>query len=193
MTPLNSNAHSVSQFQKVLFIDSRVPDLSAIVAAARPGVNIVVLHEHSSGLAQMVQALEGEQGLLSISVVSHGDAGLLLLGNGPLFAGDLPQHQAELQAIGAALAPGGDLLLYGCDVGAGPTSPRPPTARALPLWEAIGCWNPTPALLTLRPSSVALARRGLKAFCQLTTRPRLRQPRWAPARWSLTSAARPLT
>ncbi len=105
--------------REVVFIDSRVQDLHTILAALRPGVQAVVLNDHEDGAAQMARALQGEQSLASISVVSHGDAGVLLLGKEPLFAGNLAQHQADLQALGAALAPGGDLLLYGCNVGAG--------------------------------------------------------------------------
>ncbi|MDZ7863174.1 DUF4347 domain-containing protein [Acidovorax sp.] len=104
---------------QLVFIDSRVPDLQSIIAAAQPGVKVVVLNPAENGVAQMAKALQGEHGLSSISVVSHGDDGVLLLGNGPLHAGNLDQHQAELKAIGEALGPDGDLLLYGCDVGAG--------------------------------------------------------------------------
>lgn len=104
---------------QIVFIDSRVPDLQSIIAAAQPGVKVVVLSASESGVSQMAKALEGEHGLTSISVVSHGDKGVLLLGNGPLFTGNIEQHQTELQAIGAALGPDGDLQLYGCDVGAG--------------------------------------------------------------------------
>ncbi|WP_428001216.1 DUF4347 domain-containing protein [Acidovorax sp.] len=104
---------------QIVFIDSRVPDLQSIIAAAQPGVKVVVLNAAENGVAQMAKALQGEQGLTSISVVSHGDDGVLLLGNGPLHAGNLDQHQADLKAIGDALGPDGDLLLYGCDVGAG--------------------------------------------------------------------------
>ncbi|MDP4078933.1 DUF4347 domain-containing protein, partial [Acidovorax sp. A1169] len=104
---------------QIVFIDSRVPDLQSIIAAAQPGVKVVVLNPAENGVAQMAKALQGEQGLSSISVISHGDDGVLLLGNGPLHAGNLDQHQADLKAIGDALGSDGDLLLYGCDVGAG--------------------------------------------------------------------------
>ena len=112
-------AASTASVQEVLFIDSRVPDLQTIVAAVRPGVKVVVLQPDESGVVQMARVLQGEHGLTSVSVVSHGDEGVLLLGNGPLFGGNLQQYQAELKAIGAALTADGDLLLYGCDVGAG--------------------------------------------------------------------------
>lgn len=119
MTTDHTSAALPSPAQEVLFIDSRVPDLQAIMAAARPGVKVVILDPSESGVAQMAKALEGLHGLASISVVSHGDEGVLLLGNGPLFSGNLQQYEAELKTIGAALHPDGDLLLYGCDVGAG--------------------------------------------------------------------------
>ena len=68
--------------REVVFIDSRVQDLHTILAALRPGVQAVVLNDHEDGAAQMARALQGEQSLASISVVSHGDAGVLLLGKG---------------------------------------------------------------------------------------------------------------
>ncbi|MDP4078671.1 DUF4347 domain-containing protein [Acidovorax sp. A1169] len=117
MTSTLPNAETAAR--EIVFVDSRVPDLESIIGATRPGVKVVVLNSAESGVAQMAKALEGEHGLASISVVSHGDKGVLLLGNGPLFAGNLDQHQADLKAIGNALGPDGDLLLYGCDVGAG--------------------------------------------------------------------------
>ncbi|RYF10421.1 MAG: DUF4347 domain-containing protein, partial [Oxalobacteraceae bacterium] len=91
----------------------------AIVAAAEAGVKVVVLDPGQNGVQQMAQALQGMHDVDSISVVSHGDAGVLLLGNGPLFSGNLQDHSADLKAIGDALGTHGDLLLYGCDVGAG--------------------------------------------------------------------------
>lgn len=111
--------HTASPARSIVFVDSRVPDLQAILAATRPGVKVVILDPHENGVVQMARALEGEHGLASISVVSHGDEGVLLLGDGPLFNGNLEQYQTQLKAVGAALGADGDLLLYGCDVGAG--------------------------------------------------------------------------
>lgn len=102
-----------------LFVDSRVPDLQNIVDAAQEGVTVVVLDPAQDGVRQIAQAVEGKSGVASIGIVSHGAPGVLLLGSGPLFAGNLQAHAADLQAIGATLADTGDILLYGCDVGAG--------------------------------------------------------------------------
>ena len=104
---------------KFLFVDSRVPDLQAIVGAAEPGVRVVVLDAQHDGVHQMADALAGAHDVASIAVVSHGDQGLLLLGSGPLHAGNLDAHAADLKAIGAALREHGDIQLYGCDVAAG--------------------------------------------------------------------------
>lgn len=108
-----------SSATKVLFVDSRVPDYQAIVAAAAADVKVVILDADHDGVQQIADALEGMHNVASISIVSHGDSGLLLLGNTALHAGDMAQYQAELGKIGSAMQAGGEILLYGCDVGAG--------------------------------------------------------------------------
>ena len=119
VNPLAPTPAATGAPQEVLFIDSRVPDLQKFINAAAPGVKVVVLDAHQNGLDQMIAALQGVKNLQSISVISHGDEGVVLLGNGPLFAGNLEQNQAKLQTIGQSLAKGGDFLLYGCDIGRG--------------------------------------------------------------------------
>lgn len=108
-----------SSATKVLFVDSRVPDYQAIVAAAAADVKVVILDADHDGVQQIADALEGMHNVASISIVSHGDSGLLLLGNTALHAGDMAQYQAELGKIGSAMQAGGEILLYGCDVGTG--------------------------------------------------------------------------
>ena len=103
----------------VVFIDSRVPDIQTIMAAAAPGAHIVVLDPNWDGIQQMAETLSGMRDVASVSVVSHGNAGSLLLGSGSLSSSNLASHQAALQTIGQALGPQGDLLLYGCDIGEG--------------------------------------------------------------------------
>ena len=51
--------------------------------------------------------------------MSHGAEGELTLGSTTLTDGDHPAHADALADIGAALAPGGDLMLYVFDVGSG--------------------------------------------------------------------------
>uniref|UniRef100_UPI00378439D3 DUF4347 domain-containing protein n=1 Tax=Aquabacterium sp. TaxID=1872578 RepID=UPI00378439D3 len=56
------------QPQAVLFIDSRVPELQTLIAAAEPGVKVVVLEANQDGLHQMAQALSGLKDLSAVSV-----------------------------------------------------------------------------------------------------------------------------
>ena len=103
----------------VVFIDSRVPDYATIIAALPAGTEWVVLDAHSDGIQQIAAALAGRTDLDAIRLISHGSPGSLQLGTTVLTADNLADYAGELHAIGSALSETGDLLLYGCDVGAG--------------------------------------------------------------------------
>lgn len=103
------------------FVDSRVQDADVLLAGLSPDTLVVFLDPDRGGLAQMAAALKGVRGLSSIQVLSHGGAGNLVLGDTLLDQSNLGAHSAELAQIGAALAATGDILLFGCDVAAGPT------------------------------------------------------------------------
>ena len=55
----------------------------------------------------------------AISIISHGGEGAIRLGSTIVDSAVVSQAHAALATIGAALAPGGDILLYGCDTGEG--------------------------------------------------------------------------
>ncbi|HVK55087.1 MAG TPA: DUF4347 domain-containing protein, partial [Burkholderiales bacterium] len=111
-------ATSPTPVESVLIVDGRIPDYQQIVDSVEPGVMVLVLDSNQDGVKQIADALSGMRNIASISVVSHGDDGVLLLGNGPLFSGNLDRYTNELKTIGDALRPDGDILLYGCEVGA---------------------------------------------------------------------------
>ncbi|WP_296943590.1 Ig-like domain-containing protein [uncultured Massilia sp.] len=102
-----------------IFIDSRVPDWQALVDALPPGSTWRLIDAGADGLAQVAQALAGQHGVGAVHILSHGAAGSVQLGDAVLTAATLGAHAADLAAIGAALGPDGDILLYGCDAGAG--------------------------------------------------------------------------
>ncbi len=52
----------------------------------------------------------------AVSIVVDGANGELQLGNTLLSASNIASYQPQLAEIGAALKPGGNLLVYGCDV-----------------------------------------------------------------------------
>jgi hypothetical protein len=105
--------------QQVVFFESRVANYQVLQQGLAAGTDAVVLDGSGDGLAEMAAFLKGRQNLSAIHVVSHGAPGALELGGGALDEETLKADAADVRALGAALAPGGDLLLWGCDVAAG--------------------------------------------------------------------------
>ena len=105
---------------EIVFVDMRVAGYQAIVDAVAPGAQVVLIDGAQDGVHQMAQALQGRSDVAAIHVVSHGADGVLLVGAEALHAGNLADHAQDLATIGAALAPDGDIQLWGCDIAAGP-------------------------------------------------------------------------
>ena len=104
--------------QQIVFIDGGVAGAATLAAGVQPGVRVVVLNPAGDELQQIAATLDsfapGSVG--AISIVAHGNDGALVLGNEVLSTATLAEHATALAAIGTALAPGGVLQLYGCDV-----------------------------------------------------------------------------
>ncbi|HYD69490.1 Ig-like domain-containing protein [Azospirillum sp.] len=105
--------------RELIFIDERVADVGFLAAAARPGCAVLRVAAGRDGLSQMAEALAGHGGLAAIHVLSHGEPGSLALGDRPVDTERLLDAAGALRRIGAALADGGDLLVYGCHVAQG--------------------------------------------------------------------------
>ena len=105
--------------KEIVFVDTRAPNYQELLKAVSPNAEVVLLSTNKDGVQQIADALAGRTGIDAIHIISHGDSGVLLLGNGPLFEGNLAQYATQLSNIGKALTTDGDILLYGCEVGAG--------------------------------------------------------------------------
>ncbi|PJE39350.1 MAG: hypothetical protein CUR33_19285, partial [Pseudomonas sp.] len=105
--------------KEVVFVDTRAPNYQELLKGVSPNAEVVLLSTNKDGVQQIADALAGRTGIDAIHIISHGDSGVLLLGNGPLFEGNLSQYTSQLSSIGKALSADGDILLYGCEVGAG--------------------------------------------------------------------------
>jgi VCBS repeat-containing protein len=105
----------------IVFIDGSVPDLQTLVDAVKPGDSVYILTGDRDGVQQVadVIAQNGLHDLSSIQIVSHGNQGEIQLGSSVVTDANLSNFSAALAQIGSALKPGGDLLLFGCDVGSG--------------------------------------------------------------------------
>ena len=106
---------------EIVFVLDNLSDWQTLVAGLPTGVEVHVLDAKGDGLKQMVSLLEGRTGLDAIHLFSHGSDGALQLGSFSLNAGTLQTYADDLTRIGRALNADGDILLYGCNVGAGET------------------------------------------------------------------------
>ncbi|HAT51546.1 MAG TPA: hypothetical protein DCS88_14625, partial [Alphaproteobacteria bacterium] len=113
---------------EIVFVDPNVQDYGSLLTQAlqsraqqsQPGrVEVVLLDPTRDGIDQMTQWLDGHQGLQAIHVLSHGDIAALRLGITTLNLANLESYRQQLQSWNAAMAPGADLMFYGCDVAAG--------------------------------------------------------------------------
>lgn len=104
--------------REIVFVDNQVKDYQQLVAQVRPGTEVIVLDKTRDGLQQIADALRGRSGIDAIHIIGHGAEGSMRLGSVELNAAALNARQAQLTQIGAALTEQGDILLYGCDIGA---------------------------------------------------------------------------
>lgn len=118
---IENKASHLDDIHSIIFIDPRVPDHEVLIGGARPGHRVLLLDTNADGLRQIAEALaiHGRPKLSAVNIVSHGMPGQLQLGATLLNERGLKSHVALLSEIGASLAPGGDILLYACDVARG--------------------------------------------------------------------------
>ena len=104
--------------QQIALVDVSLPDWQTLVAGLPTGMAV---HTFTS-LAQLAQWGVAHQGeYAAVHLLSHGTSGALKLGGNLLDTTRLNDAlvQAQLQDLGKALTPDGDLLLYGCNVAQG--------------------------------------------------------------------------
>ena len=103
-----------------VFIDQTLAHRADLIAAAPAGAQVVLIDPASNGLAQIDAALATHDNVAAIHIISHGSSGELQIGSTTLnTAAITADDQHLLAAIGQHLAPGADVLVYGCDFGAG--------------------------------------------------------------------------
>ena len=103
---------------EVVFIDAAVSDYQTLISGIGDGVEVVILAAERDGVVQIADYLDGRADIDAIQIISHGDVGEVRLGNTLLDASNLDAYQDAFARIGASLTETGDILLYGCKVGA---------------------------------------------------------------------------
>ncbi len=116
---------TVTRPHTLVFVDPAVEDYQSLVDGlvnselGASGLQLVLLDVERDGVAQITDVLGGYQDLSAVHFLTHGFSGGLQLGSARLDAVSLGQYSQQIQSWGKSFAPGGDLLLYGCDVAEG--------------------------------------------------------------------------
>ena len=105
--------------QSVVFVDARVKDSAELLKGVAPGTQVVQLDASKDGLQQIADYLGSHQGVSSVQIIAHGNAGDLWLGNTYLSADNVAARSEVLAQIGQDMNVGGDILIYACNTAAG--------------------------------------------------------------------------
>ncbi|MEP6340822.1 Ig-like domain-containing protein, partial [Parasphingorhabdus sp.] len=105
--------------QDYIFIDTNVEGYQELAETwASKGI-VVLIDGNRDGIDQIMTALAGANDIGAIHIISHGDEGVFWLGTTQVDSASVSGAlSSSLASIGAKLSTNGDILIYGCDVGA---------------------------------------------------------------------------
>ncbi|HTT38056.1 MAG TPA: cadherin-like domain-containing protein, partial [Burkholderiales bacterium] len=112
----------VTRPHEVVFVDTAVPEYQKLVddikanAGQTRQIDVVLIGQGSDGIAKITQTLAGMHDVSAVHIISHGADGEIQLGADTLNFDSLLKNASQIKSWSQALAPGADLLLYGCDV-----------------------------------------------------------------------------
>ena len=117
-TILPAIAPSEPQRNEVVFIDANLPDYQLLVDGVDPNAEVFLVEAGVDGWAYMSEVLSERTDIDAIHVLGHGAEGVAVLGTAVLDSEHLEEYREVLSTIGQALTSEGDILLWGCRVGA---------------------------------------------------------------------------
>jgi hypothetical protein len=103
----------------LLVIDTRLADCQKLAQQAAPGAEVILVDAAQDGLAAVSERLAAGAPVASLQILSHGGPGQFVLGSRTLTADSLAGAADTLRAWAPRLTADADILLYGCNVGAG--------------------------------------------------------------------------
>ncbi len=110
---------------ELLFVDANTPDAEQLVNGLLQSpddgrqIEVVYLDSERDGIAQITEALAGQQNLDAVHFISHGNDSGVQLGNTWLEADNLQPYSEAISSWSSALDSEADLLFYGCDLAGG--------------------------------------------------------------------------
>ena len=106
---------------ELAIIDPDLPGTETLVREMRPGIKMVYFDKSKSMISSITEALDAFAPVSALHIVSHGNAGTLFSTSGWIDAEIMQSELPEISQWKNKFTPGGDILLYGCDVAKGNT------------------------------------------------------------------------
>ncbi len=104
---------------KVIYIDKEVPGYQSLYSELSQDHLVYILDPTKNPFWQISKTIESISNVNSLHIFSHGGPGILKFSNGPISLDNIGKSKNYLTSIGNFLSPGGDIHLYGCNVGQG--------------------------------------------------------------------------
>ena len=117
--PFTGIVRALPNATEILFIDSAVPDISTLIAGTRDGIEIVILNTDTNPWQQMSDIISQHQDLAAVHILSHGSEGSIILNGANYTTSSLLSQSNYLQVWQSHLTQSADILIYGCNIGAG--------------------------------------------------------------------------
>ncbi|MBT1701933.1 DUF4347 domain-containing protein [Chryseosolibacter indicus] len=112
-------AQQNKQGSNVVVIDRSLKNIEVLVKEIKPGTKVVFFNNSSDILAFITSAVKTHKPVNSLHIVTHGEAGKLLFANKELTGDMIEESELILGTWKECFMPGGDILIYGCEVGKG--------------------------------------------------------------------------
>ncbi|KAF0812133.1 hypothetical protein IGB42_03410 [Andreprevotia sp. IGB-42] len=104
--------------RQIVFVDGGLSNVQTLLNGISPNLEVIVIRPDQDGLQVIADTVAGRSDIDAIHIISHGEVGRIELGNSWIDSADVASHTGLLGSIGQSLSQNGDILLYGCKVGA---------------------------------------------------------------------------
>ncbi|HIK55710.1 MAG TPA: DUF4347 domain-containing protein [Synechococcales cyanobacterium M55_K2018_004] len=119
LVTINPHIAGGQKGRQVVFIDTGITAYNLLAENVMAGMEVVILDPTRDGISQITETLAQYDHVSGVHVISHGESGQLQLGSSSVGLQQLYSHREALQTWSKVLTPDADILLYGCNVGAG--------------------------------------------------------------------------
>lgn len=102
---------------EIVFVDAAVQDWQKLVSEIKSGPEVVLIQTNGDGLGQIADFLSTQHDVSAIHIISNGNSGVIELAGQVITASNINNYASDLKSIGNAIQNGGDILLYGCNIG----------------------------------------------------------------------------